>query len=287
MFGRDHTDLKLREVELADRLAELQTSEALKSAIVDHAFAALVRPTRRAASSSSTRPPRRCSAARAPTSLGLRGERGDDPDALPRRARRRHAAHARRRPGAHAGQARSRCTRCAPTAASSRWRWCCGAPRRAARVFYTASIADLSERHDAARADRAPARGAAPEREADRDGQPAGRRRARAEQPARHRHGPRQPARGEVRGPSRAARRRASASARPPSAAAASSAPSSTWRAAGRRSAAPVALERDGAARPSTCCSYGYRTPRHRARPGARPTACRRSWPTATRSARS
>ena len=42
VFGRDYTDLKLRERELADKLAQLDTSEALKSAIVDHAFDALV-----------------------------------------------------------------------------------------------------------------------------------------------------------------------------------------------------------------------------------------------------
>jgi len=42
VFGRDFTDLKLREQELAARLADLNTSEALKTAIVDHALAALV-----------------------------------------------------------------------------------------------------------------------------------------------------------------------------------------------------------------------------------------------------
>ena len=42
VFGRDHTELKLREQELAAKLAQLNTSEALKSAIVDHAFDALV-----------------------------------------------------------------------------------------------------------------------------------------------------------------------------------------------------------------------------------------------------
>ena len=42
MFGRDHTELKLREQELASRLDDLNTSEALKTAIVDHALAALV-----------------------------------------------------------------------------------------------------------------------------------------------------------------------------------------------------------------------------------------------------
>ena len=41
-FGRDQTELKLRELELADKLQELQASEALKSAIVDHALAALI-----------------------------------------------------------------------------------------------------------------------------------------------------------------------------------------------------------------------------------------------------
>jgi PAS domain S-box-containing protein len=41
-FGRDLTELKQREMELADKLAELQTSEALKSAIVDHALVALI-----------------------------------------------------------------------------------------------------------------------------------------------------------------------------------------------------------------------------------------------------
>jgi two-component system NtrC family sensor kinase len=42
VFGRDHTDLKTREQELAEGLAQLQASEALKSAIFDNAIAALV-----------------------------------------------------------------------------------------------------------------------------------------------------------------------------------------------------------------------------------------------------
>jgi PAS domain S-box-containing protein len=42
VFLRDDTELKLREDELARKLAQLHASEALKSAIVDHAFAALV-----------------------------------------------------------------------------------------------------------------------------------------------------------------------------------------------------------------------------------------------------
>jgi len=41
-FGRDVTELKQREAELAAKVAELEATEALKSAIVDHALAALV-----------------------------------------------------------------------------------------------------------------------------------------------------------------------------------------------------------------------------------------------------
>jgi PAS domain S-box-containing protein len=41
-FGRDITELKLHELELATRVQELQASEALKSAIVDHALAAII-----------------------------------------------------------------------------------------------------------------------------------------------------------------------------------------------------------------------------------------------------
>ena len=41
-FGRELTELKERELELAAKLQELQASEALKSAIVDHALAALI-----------------------------------------------------------------------------------------------------------------------------------------------------------------------------------------------------------------------------------------------------
>ena len=41
-FGRELTDLKERELELAAKLQELQNSEALKSAIVDHALVALI-----------------------------------------------------------------------------------------------------------------------------------------------------------------------------------------------------------------------------------------------------
>ncbi|RZI86650.1 MAG: PAS domain S-box protein [Rubrivivax sp.] len=42
VFRHDLTELKQRELELADKLQELQASEALKSAIVDHALAALI-----------------------------------------------------------------------------------------------------------------------------------------------------------------------------------------------------------------------------------------------------
>jgi len=42
VFGRDHTELKLREEQLAEQSGQLQASEALKAAIVDHALAALI-----------------------------------------------------------------------------------------------------------------------------------------------------------------------------------------------------------------------------------------------------
>ncbi|MDO9005313.1 MAG: PAS domain S-box protein [Aquabacterium sp.] len=42
VFRHDLTELKQRELELADKLQELQASEVLKSAIVDHALAALI-----------------------------------------------------------------------------------------------------------------------------------------------------------------------------------------------------------------------------------------------------
>ena len=42
VFGRDHTELKMREEQLAEQLGQLQASEALKAAIVDHALAALI-----------------------------------------------------------------------------------------------------------------------------------------------------------------------------------------------------------------------------------------------------
>ena len=42
VYGRDHTELKLREEQLAEQLDQLQASEALKAAIVDHALAALI-----------------------------------------------------------------------------------------------------------------------------------------------------------------------------------------------------------------------------------------------------
>ncbi|SDO06581.1 PAS domain S-box-containing protein [Rhodoferax sp. OV413] len=41
-FGQDHSALKQHEQELSDKLAQLHAAEALKSAIVDHALAALI-----------------------------------------------------------------------------------------------------------------------------------------------------------------------------------------------------------------------------------------------------
>ena len=127
------------------------------------------------------------------------GQRGDDPGSLPPRPRGRHEAHAVRRRGPRARQAaRDAC------AARRRQR----VPDGDGAVAHRRRRRGLLHRVDRRRlraprrgaADRAPARGAAPEREAHRDGQPARRRRPRAEQPAGDRHGPGQPARGEVRG---------------------------------------------------------------------------------------
>jgi len=42
VYGRDHTDLKISEESLAEKLRLLQTSEALKSSIVDYALAAFI-----------------------------------------------------------------------------------------------------------------------------------------------------------------------------------------------------------------------------------------------------
>lgn len=58
----DHTEQRLGEQELAHKRSQLRTSETLKAAIFDHALAA--RPMPDAASSSSIRPPRPCSAVR-------------------------------------------------------------------------------------------------------------------------------------------------------------------------------------------------------------------------------
>ena len=94
--------------------------------------------------------------------------------------------------------------------------------------------------------DRAPARGAAPEREAGGAGLAARRGRARAQQPAR-RWWSATPSmlRGDgADAPTKRARR--AASTRRPSAAPGSSRPSSPWRARSRRSARPVDLNRGG-----------------------------------------
>ena len=151
VFGRDHTELKTRELELAEGMAQLHRSEALKSAIVDHALAALVstdatgrivefNPAAEAMFGRS-----RAEVLGRPVSEVM----------IPERFRAAHDAGMRapagRRRGPRCSASAWRCTRCAPTAASSRSRWCCGAPTAGGAVFYTASIADVSERHDAAR----------------------------------------------------------------------------------------------------------------------------------------
>jgi two-component system NtrC family sensor kinase len=57
----------------------------------------------------------------------------------------------RRRRGARARQAPADACAARRRHASSRWRWCCWRTAAGGEVFYTASIADVSERHDAAR----------------------------------------------------------------------------------------------------------------------------------------
>ena len=150
VFRRDHTELKTRELELAEGMAQLHRSEALKSAIFDHAFAALV-STDAAGRIVEFNPAAEAMFGRSRDEvLGRPVSEVMIPSAF---APPTTPACGACRRAARAGCSASawRCMRCAPTAASSRWRWCCGAPRPAARVFYTASIADVSERHDAER----------------------------------------------------------------------------------------------------------------------------------------
>ncbi len=149
VFGRDHTELKLREQELAARMADLNTSEALKTAIVDHALAALVTTDalgrivefNPAAEAMFGRP-----------RAAVLGQRVSDV-MIPERFRGPHEAGMQRmQAGAAPRVMGKRLEMHALRADGSEFPmemvlWRTDAQDR---VFYTASIADLSERRDAA-----------------------------------------------------------------------------------------------------------------------------------------
>ena len=150
VFGRDHTELKMRETELADGLAQLHRSEALKSAIFDHAFAALV-STDAAGHIVEFNP------AAAKMFGRTRAEVLGRPVSevmIPERFRPAHEAGiARLQSGGEGRVLGKRLEMHALRADGSEfpmemvlWRTAAGGA-----VFYTASIADVSERHDAAR----------------------------------------------------------------------------------------------------------------------------------------
>lgn len=149
VFGRDYTELKLRERELATRLTELDTSEALKAAIVDHALAALVSTDEQG-----------CIVEFNPAAEAMFGHtrsavlgRTVSQVLLPERFRAPHEAGLRRmEAGGEARVLGKRMELHALRADGSEfpmemvlWR-----TNVNDHVFYTASIADLSERRDAA-----------------------------------------------------------------------------------------------------------------------------------------
>jgi two-component system NtrC family sensor kinase len=150
VFGRDHTDLKTREIELADGMAQLHRSEALKSAIFDHAFAALVSTDAHghivefnpAAAAMFGRT--RAEVLGRPVSEVM----------IPERFRRAHDAGIRRMEAGGEGRVMGKRLQMHALRADGSefpmemvlWRTAAGGA-----VFYTASINDVSERHDAAR----------------------------------------------------------------------------------------------------------------------------------------
>jgi PAS domain S-box-containing protein len=148
--GLDHTDLRLGEEELALRQEQLRASEALKSAIVDHALAALIstdadgRIVEFNPSAETIFGRRRAEVVGRPVSEVI----------VPERHRAAHEAGLRRmQAGGPAQVLGQRMELHALRADGSEfpiemvlWRSDVGGT-----AFYTASIADVSERHDAAR----------------------------------------------------------------------------------------------------------------------------------------
>ncbi|MEP6739125.1 MAG: PAS domain S-box protein [Caldimonas sp.] len=150
VFGRDHTDLKVRELELAEGLAQLHTSEALKAAIFDHAFAALVATDALGRIVEFN-----------PSAEAMFGrERADvlgravSEVMIPQRFREGHESGMRRMQAGSPGRVMGKRLEMHALRADGSefpmemvlWR-----TDAAGTVFYTASIADLSERHDSAR----------------------------------------------------------------------------------------------------------------------------------------
>jgi|KBSSwiStaDraftv2_1062776.scaffolds.fasta_scaffold04176_5 two-component system NtrC family sensor kinase len=150
VFRRDHTELKTRELELAEGMAQLHRSEALKSAIFDHAFAALV-STDAAGHIVEFNP---AAAAMFGRSRDEVLGRPVSEIVIPERFRPAHNAGMRRlQEGGEGRVLGKRLAMHALRADGSEfpmemvlWRTAAGG-----EVFYTASIADVSERHDAER----------------------------------------------------------------------------------------------------------------------------------------
>ncbi|MEO8059839.1 MAG: PAS domain S-box protein [Burkholderiales bacterium] len=149
VFGRDYTDLKVREQELAARLAELNTSEALKTAIVDHALAALVTTDElgrivefNPAAEAMFGQPRAAVMGRLVSEVMI-PERFRGPHEAG--MQRMHAGAAPRMTGKRMEMHALRANGSEFPMEMVLWR-----TDAQGRVFYTASIADLSERRDAA-----------------------------------------------------------------------------------------------------------------------------------------
>lgn len=150
VFGRDHTDLKTRELELAEGLAQLHTSEALKSAIFDHAFTALVSTDALGQIVEFNPAAEAMFGQRRAEVLG----RAVGEVMIPARFRAGHDAGMQRMQAGGPGRVMGKRLEMHALRADGSefpmemvlWR-----TDAAGAAFYTASIADVSERHDAAR----------------------------------------------------------------------------------------------------------------------------------------
>lgn len=149
-FGRDVTELKQREAELSAKVHQLETTEALKSAIVDHALAALVSTDAEG-----------CIVEFNPAAEAMFGQRRADVIGrpvgemiIPPRHRAAHDAGMRRVSGGGAARIMGRRVEMSALRADGRefpvemvlWR-----TEVAGAAYYTASMFDLTARQDAAR----------------------------------------------------------------------------------------------------------------------------------------